>query len=204
MCLRLYISTPNQRFPLLNVETSQQAIYVFFKHFSDICDISTSQLLDKLSPGQRFHSSIIKVNRGARVISATRHLNRSTFRYRNIMRSRSIVLMSAFLRGLPINRLISSWLTNEYLNLHLVYQWDSDDVSSSIYNVTTLFSQVKHVCIMLKSSTRWKQYVLYLKASQSMQFWELISHCINYCWTFWFTMVCCEKGVEKSSVPATE
>ena len=143
-----------------------------FQAFQQLCDIATSQHLDKLSLGQRFHSSVIKVNREARVISATRHLNRSTFRYRNIMRSRSIVLMSAFLRGLPINRFISSWLTNEYLNLHSVYQWDSDDVSSSIYNVTTLFSQVKHLCIMLKSSTRWKQYVLYLKASQSMQFWE--------------------------------
>ena len=188
MCLRLYISTPNQRFPLLNVETSQQAICIF-QAFQRLCDISTSQLLDKLSPGQRFHSSVIKVNRGARVISATRHLNRSTFRYRNITRSRSF-LCPLSLGGLPINRLISSWLTNEYLNLHSVFQWDSDDVSSSIYNVTTLFSQVKHVCIMLKSSTlnpksaervlamiarlptRWKQCVLYLKASQSMQYWE--------------------------------
>ena len=67
--------------------------------------------------GQHFHSSVIKANRVGRVISATGHLNSSTFHYRPELHEKSLICTSVYLRELRKFLIDNS----EYLSLHSIF-----------------------------------------------------------------------------------
>ena len=67
--------------------------------------------------GKHFHSSVIKANRVGRVISATGHLNSSTFRSVGTSRE-SIICASVYLRELRKFLIDNS----EYFRLHSIFQ----------------------------------------------------------------------------------
>ena len=87
--------------------------------------------------GKHFHSSAIKANRVGRFISATGHLNSSTFRSAGTSREVGHLYVSLYYLRELRKFLIDN---SEYLSLHSIFQSDFDDVSS-IYNYVIFTSK---------------------------------------------------------------